>query len=136
VDTFSRLTRVAIMRNTALEELVADWRDRSVVELRTLRADVARLVEASGLPADERERLAAEIEVRFDASRFPFRHDRHVPRITVAGAVAEVSLEPGFRNPRPWTAEEKRHLIENGYALTDRELANHAPAQAPASRSF
>jgi predicted acylesterase/phospholipase RssA len=136
VDTFSRLTRVAIMRNTALEELVADWRDGSVEELRTLRADVARLVEASGLPSDEREELAAEIEARFDAARFPFRHDRHVPRITVAGAVAEVSLEPGFRNPRPWTAEEKRHLIENGYALTDRELANQAAEPAQASRSF
>src|SRR5262249_43786490 len=75
VDTFSRLSRVAIMRNTALEELVADWRDGSVQELRSLRADVARLVEESGLPSDEREQLAAEIQARFEQARFPFRHD-------------------------------------------------------------
>src|SRR5919197_578336 len=49
VDSFSRLSRVAIMRNTALEELVADWREQSVRELRTLREDVATLVETSGL---------------------------------------------------------------------------------------
>jgi hypothetical protein len=45
-----------------------------------------------------------------------------VARITVAGAVDDVSLEPGFRNPKPWTDDAKRRLIASGYALTDREL--------------
>jgi hypothetical protein len=89
-------------------------RDESVEELRSLRADVVGL-------ADDPE-LARRIGERFDRARFPFRHDRRVPRITVAGAVDEVSLEPGFRNPKPWTSEAKRRLIAAGYALTDREL--------------
>jgi predicted acylesterase/phospholipase RssA len=122
VDLFSRLTRVAIMRNTALEEIVADWRDQSVEELQALRADIARLVEESELAPGLRDRLGREISERFEEARFPFRHDRHVPRITVAGSVGEVSLEPGFRKPRPWTADEKRHLIDAGYELTDVEL--------------
>jgi predicted acylesterase/phospholipase RssA len=114
VDLFSRLTRVAIMRNTALEEVVADWRDQSVHELQALRADVLRLVEDA--------ELARAIAERFERARFPFRHDRHVPRITVAGTVGDVSLEPGFRKPRPWTVDAKRELIANGYQLTDRRL--------------
>ena len=117
VDLFSRLTRVAIMRNTALEEVVADWRDQSVEELRALRSDVLRLVEDGA--------LAREIGERFDRARFPFRHDRHVPRITVAGAVGDVSLEPGFRKPKPWTVEAKRELIATGYDLTDTKLHEH-----------
>src|SRR2546423_889715 len=94
------------MRNTALEEVVADWRDQSIEELRALRTDVLGLVEDGD--------LAREIGERFDGARFPFRHDRHVPRITVAGAVGDVSLEPGFRNPKPWTVEAKRELIATG----------------------
>ena len=66
--------------------------------------------------------MAREIDERFERARFPFRHDRHVPRITVAGSVGEVSLEPGFCKPKPWPIEEKRHLIDTGYELTDQEL--------------
>lgn len=122
VDTFSRLSRVSIIRNTALEELVADWRDQSVGELASLREDVRRIVESAALPAEERRRLLAAIEARFQSARFPFRHDRIVPRITVTGSAGERSLDPGFRKPRPWTDEAKRALIEAGYRLTDDEL--------------
>ena len=31
----------------------------------------------------------------------------------------EVSLETGLRNPKPWSIEEKRALIDRGYALLD-----------------
>jgi predicted acylesterase/phospholipase RssA len=123
VDTFSRLSRVAILRNTELEEIVADWREQSMRELRDLRADVRRLAEERGGPE-----LGAEIEDRFDAARFPFRHDRLIPRITVAGSVGETSLEPGFRKPKPWTLEAKRALIDRGYMLTDSQLRVHRQA--------
>jgi hypothetical protein len=115
VDIFSRLSRVTMIRNTELEELVARWREDSVTELSTLRSDVLALVSD--------EHLAARIRERFDAARFPFRHDRVVPRITVAGSVRGVSLDPGFRNPAEWTLDAKRELIDGGYALTDRELS-------------
>ena len=125
VDTFSRLSRVAIIRNTALEEVVAAWRDQTIGELASLREDVRQLVEDAGLQQDARRRLAAEVDARFARARFPFRHDRLIPRITVTGAVGGVSLEPGFRKPRPWTLEAKRTLIETGYRLTDERLRAH-----------
>ncbi len=124
VDIFSRLSRVAIIRNTALEEIVADWRDQSVRELASLHDDVQRLLGEAGLPED----LTARVEERFASASFPFRHDRLVPRITVSGSVGEASLEQGFRNPRPWTIEVKRELIDRGYRLTDEELRSHGIA--------
>ena len=91
-DIFSRLARVSIIRNTELEEVVAEWRDRSVEELRALRHDVLKLVAES-------PELAGRVEARFGEAQFPFRHDRVIPRITVVGEANGASLEPGFRNP-------------------------------------
>jgi hypothetical protein len=117
VDTFSRLSRVTMMRNTELEELVAQWREQSITELSALRRDVLEAIDDRGL----RDR----VEERFRAARFPFRHDRLIPRITVSGTVPGVSLDPGFRNPREWSLEAKRQLIDGGYELTERELLAH-----------
>jgi predicted acylesterase/phospholipase RssA len=115
VDIFSRLSRVSIIRNTELEEMVAAWRDLSVRELAALREDVLDLIE------DARAREA--VEARFAAASFPFRHDRIVPRIAVEGAVEpELSLDPGFRRPRPWTVEAKRELLDRGYEAADEAL--------------
>ncbi len=128
VDIFSRLSRVAIIRNTVLEEIVADWRDQSVRELASLHDDVRRALDEADLSDEERRRLTGEIEARFASARFPFRHDRLIPRITVSGSVGAASLEPGFRKPKPWTVEIKRELIERGYRLTDEELRSHGIA--------
>jgi predicted acylesterase/phospholipase RssA len=117
IDTFSRLARVAIMRNTELEELVAEWREQSVRELASLREDVGALA------GDES--LAARIDERFERARFPFRHDRLVPRITITGSAGATSLEPGFRNVKPWTEEAKRELIDRGYDLTSAAFVAH-----------
>ncbi len=120
VDIFSRLSRVAIIRNTQLEEVVADWREQSVRELQSLRDDVRDLVGDGAGPE-----LAAAVEERFGRAQFPFRHDRIVPRITVEGAANGLSLEPGFRNPKPWTDEAKRRLIELGSSSTAEALRKH-----------
>jgi predicted acylesterase/phospholipase RssA len=128
VDVFSRLSRVAIIRNTALEELVAGWREQLVEELAGLRKDVRRIVEEAGLPAVEGSRLAQALDERFTAANFPFRHARPIPRITVAASAGRHSLEPGFRKPRPWTAEAKQALIDRGYQATDTELRAHGAA--------
>ena len=119
-DIFSRLSRVSIIRNTELEEIVADWREQSVRELQSLREDVGRLV------ADEsRPELAAAVEKRFRRARFPFRHDRVVPRITVVGSPNGLNLDPGFRNPKPWTVETKRQLIAFGRDAAAAALREH-----------
>ena len=119
-DIFSRLSRVSIIRNTELEELVADWRDQSVRELQSLREDVCKLVAEQGFPE-----LSTAVVARFGQARFPFRHDRAVPRITVVGAPDGLNLDPGYRNPKPWTEETKRALIELGWRSADTALRDH-----------
>lgn len=122
VDMLFSLMRVAVMRNTVLEERVAGEKDASIRELAALRADLAALVCRHVADPGECERLTRAVAERFAAARFPFRHDRLVPRITVRGSVADVSLEPGFLHQKPWTEEVKRALVARGYELTDREL--------------
>lgn len=119
-DSIVRLARVSILRNTRREERVAAQIDRSLHELRSLRHDVLAEID------DPRTRAA--VEARFAAARFPFRHDRVVPRIVVRGNVEGVDLDPGFRSQPHWSAAEKQLLIDRGYELADRELAEVAAA--------
>ena len=123
VDTIMRLSRVSIGRNTVLEEHTAAERERSIRELRALRADVGDLVRAAPLDAQQRDELAAAVEARFAEARFPFRHDREIPRITVAASAGELHLGAGFRKQKPWTVEAKKALIQRGYDLTEEALA-------------
>jgi hypothetical protein len=103
-----------------VEELVADWREQSVRELHSLHDDVQALIAGAGRPA-----LAAAVEERFARACFPFRHDRVIPRITVVGSPNGLNLDPGFRNPKPWTAETKRELIALGRRSADEALRAH-----------
>jgi len=128
LDMIARLLRVSIMRNNALEERFATEKDESIRELDALRGDVLAAVKRHVRGTNERLRTIGAIEERFAAARFPFRHDRLVPRITVEASVDEVSLEPGLRSQKPWTEEAKRALISRGYELADRELARHEAA--------
>jgi predicted acylesterase/phospholipase RssA len=117
-----RLTRAAIVRNTVIEERVADETDESIDELRRLNEDVRTLIRSNVRSKRDRARLETAVAERFETSRFPFRHYRAIPRITVRGSVDEVSLEPGFRDQHEWTVEAKRALIARGYELADAEL--------------
>jgi predicted acylesterase/phospholipase RssA len=114
-DLIVRLARVAVLRNTQLEERIAAERDQSLRELASLRRDVLAMV-GDG-PA------AAAIDERFAGARFPFRHDRLIPRITVRGSIEGEGLEPGFRVQHPWPDEAKLALIDRGYRLTDEALS-------------
>lgn len=116
-----RLTRAAIVRNTVVEEKTADERDESIRELARLREDVRGLIQRRVRRRDQQQ-LLAEVEERFDRARFPFRHDRAIPRITVRAAVEGIGLDPGIRQQRPWPDDAKRALIERGYRLADVEL--------------
>ena len=51
-----------------------------------------------------------------------------MPRIAVAAGPGPMSLEAGLRNPKPWSDEAKRELIERGYRLLDDELRERAVA--------
>ena len=67
-DLIVRLARVAILRNTELEERVAEERDASLHALRSLREDVLALVSGD-------EALRQAVDRRFAAADFPFRGD-------------------------------------------------------------
>jgi predicted acylesterase/phospholipase RssA len=117
-----RLTRAAIVRNTVIEETTAEERDESIRELARLREEVRDLIQRHAGRRD-RARLLAAVEERFETARFPFRHDRAIPRITVRASTAGISLDPGLRAQQPWSDDDKRALIERGYLLADAELA-------------
>jgi predicted acylesterase/phospholipase RssA len=117
-----RLMRVAIARNTVLEERLASERDTSVLELQRLRDEVTSAALAAA-PRRKRDRLRGELDEMFAAARFPFRHDRHVPSMIVRATPGEDGLDPTFRGDEPWPEERKRALIERGYRLTDDALA-------------
>jgi predicted acylesterase/phospholipase RssA len=117
-----RLMRVAIARNTALEEELAREHERSVDELERLR-DAVVTAAVSAAPPWRRRRLRAELEGIFASARFPSRHGRHVPTLVVRGSPGPDGLDPSFRGDAPWPDERKRALIERGYRLADEALA-------------
>jgi hypothetical protein len=114
--------RVAFARNAVVEERIASERETSVRELQRLHEDVTAAALAAAKPW-RRRRLRAELDSRFAAARFPFRHDRHVPTLIVRGTAGHASLDPTFRSEIPWPTELKHALVEHGYDLTDRALA-------------
>ena len=123
-----RLMRVAFARNAVVEERLAAERDTSVAELRSLREDVTHAALAAAAPW-RRKRLAAELDARFAAARFPFRHDRLLPTLVVRATAGEHGLDSSFRAGAPWSNESKRALVERGYELTDRAI-EHTNAEA------
>ena len=114
-DMIVRLARVAVVRNTELEERFADEKEDSLRVLHSLRADVLAL--AGGDP-----RLRAAIDERFASAAFPFLGDRIVPRITVRGSVEGILPDAGFRSSPHWSEDDKRRLIRRGYELAAAEL--------------
>jgi predicted acylesterase/phospholipase RssA len=116
-DMIVRLMRVTVARNTELEVRSAQERDASLQALETLREDVLATVRRSALPW-RRGAAVREVEARFAAAGFPFRHDRALPVTIVRGDPGELSLEASFRVGLEWPVEAKRALIERGYEQT------------------
>jgi predicted acylesterase/phospholipase RssA len=121
-ELIARLMRVAFARNAVVEERSASDRETSVAELRSLREDVTRAAVSAAAPW-RRARLREELDRRFAAARFPFRHDRHVPTLIVRGTPGPSGLDPTFRGESPWPVALKHELIARGYALADEALA-------------
>jgi hypothetical protein len=120
-----RLMRVTIARNTALEERLAGDRDASVAELELLRQDTAELAARHAAPW-RRRRVRQAVEERFAAARFPFRHDRRLPRLIVSADPGEQGLDPSFRTGLTWPREVKEALIERGYRAADEALRDES----------
>jgi predicted acylesterase/phospholipase RssA len=116
-DMLIRLMRVAIQRNTTMEEQLVAEREAACAEVERLRADVLRIARAHTRPGRRRQ-VEQELEARFDATALP----RRVRRITVQGSSEGRGLDPGLRTQQPWPEEQKRALIERGRRLTDEEL--------------
>lgn len=131
-DMIVRLMRVAISRNTTLEERFAADKDQSMRELRALRSDVIELAVRSALPG-RRRRLRAELERRFAAARFPFRHDRLLPTLLVRADAGPLALDPSFRAGLEWPDEARRALVARGRALAEEALASDEGALVLAS---
>ena len=116
-DMIIRLMRVAIQRNTALEEQLAADRDAACQELEALRADLVQLAREHARPG-RRNRAARAVEERFARTTLP----RNVPRIVVRGSAGPDSLDHGFRESPEWTEAAKRALIRRGWDAADAEL--------------
>jgi predicted acylesterase/phospholipase RssA len=119
VDMIMRLMRLSVLRNTELEERLADEADTSIEEFRRLSQDLPALVREHG----GSEELAAAVERRLNEADFPFRRGRLLPRVTVRASPGDVTLETRLRPGSEWTPAAKRALIARGYELTDEELA-------------
>jgi predicted acylesterase/phospholipase RssA len=112
-----RLMRVAIQRNTALEERLAAERDAACRELESLREDLVQLAREHARPG-RRARAARAVEARFARSPLP----RSVPQLLVRGSGGRDSLELGFRGSSEWSGHAKRALIARGWDAADAEL--------------
>ena len=117
-DMLIRLMRVAIQRNTALEERLAAEREAVCRELESLRADLVQLARAHARPG-RRDRAARAVEERFGRSPLP----RSVPQLLVRGSAGPDSLELGFRGSSEWSEHAKRALIARGWTAADVELS-------------
>jgi predicted acylesterase/phospholipase RssA len=126
-DMITRLMRVAVQQNTAVEERTARDKDEALTALAQLREDVDAIILREG--GRRAPRIASAVGERFAAATFPFLGDRLIPRIAVHATAGDVTLETGLRRTRPWGEAEKRALIARGYALLDDVLAScTAPA--------
>jgi predicted acylesterase/phospholipase RssA len=121
-DMILRLMRVAVARNTELEVRSAREKDDSVQVLAELREEVLETVRRTAAPW-RRHAAVAEVDARFAAARFPFRHDRALPATIVRGDPGELALDATFRAGLEWPLETKRALVERGYEQTAAALA-------------
>jgi predicted acylesterase/phospholipase RssA len=121
-DMILRLMRVAVARNTELEVRSAREKDDSVQVLAELREEVLETVRRTAAPW-RRHAAVAEVDARFAAARFPFRHDRALPATIVRGDPGKLALDATFRAGLEWPLETKRALVERGYEQTAAALA-------------
>jgi predicted acylesterase/phospholipase RssA len=114
-----RLMRVAVARNTVLEEQLSAEHDLSARELHRLRDEVVEAA-VTAAPRRRRARLRADLVELFTDAEFPFRHQQAIDRLIVRAAPGDDGLDPTYRGE--WDEASKLALVARGYRLTDDEL--------------
>jgi len=129
VDTISRLSHIAIYRNSDLEVQLADERDRSLLALEAVQARMRAAIEASARGRRRAELLRA-LDESFAAADFPFSHSRVVPRLVVDLATPDGTRLEITRRPGSWSDGAKLALVEHGRTVTEKALGDLATLAA------
>lgn len=125
IDTISRLSHIAVNRNSDLEVQLADERDRSLRALHDVRERMRETIVASSRGRQRAELLSA-LEEAFDAADFPFKRSRVVPRLVVDLVLPEGVRLDITRRRVTWSDEDKRALARHGRRLTEEALEQWA----------
>ncbi len=128
IDTISRLSHIAVYRNSDLEIQLADERDRSLRALHDVRERMRETIESSSRGRQRAELLAALSET-FDSADFPFSRSRVVPRLVVDLVTPEGVRLDITRRTTTWSDEDKRALVEHGRRLTEEALDTWADSR-------
>jgi predicted acylesterase/phospholipase RssA len=124
-DMMGRLMRVAVARNSSVEERWAAERDGTTRALASLRHDLLELAERSDIPADVRE----EIRRRLDVVNLPEGHGRALPVSLIHGDAGGFGLDSSFRPGLKWPVEPKLALLARGRALAADALVRLTTAE-------
>ena len=122
VDTISRLSHIAVYRNSDLEVQLADERDRALHALHDVREQLRETISTSTRGRNRADLLEA-LDDAFDRADFPFKRSRAVPRLVVDLAVPEGVRLDVTRRRVTWSDEDKIALIDHGRRLTEEALA-------------
>jgi hypothetical protein len=121
IDTISRLSHIAVSRNSDLEVQLADERDRSLQALHDVQKQMRETIESVARGRQRTELLAA-LDESFAAADFPFRRSRVVPRLVVDLTTPEGVRLDVTRSRATWSDEDKLALVRHGRRLTEEAL--------------
>ena len=121
IDTISRLSHIAVSRNSDLEVQLADERDRSLQALHGVQEQMRETIESVARGRQRAELLEA-LDDAFSRADFPFQRSRVVPRLIVDLATPDGVRLDITRSRATWSDEDKLGLIRHGRRLTETAL--------------
>ncbi len=121
IDTISRLSHIAVSRNSDLEVQLADERDRSLQALHDVQEQMRKTIESVARGRQRAELLEA-LDDAFATADFPFQRSRVVPRLVVDLETPEGVRLDITRSQATWSDEDKLGLIRHGRRLTETAL--------------
>jgi predicted acylesterase/phospholipase RssA len=130
IDTISRLSHIAVFRNSDLEVQLADERDQLLQALDDARSSMGEAI-AGSTRGRQRAELLRALDDAFEEANFPFRRSRVVPRLVVDLATPEGVRLDVTRRRVTWSDEDKLALARHGRLLTEEALQRFADEHAP-----